>query len=174
MCRNWTTMGCRAWIARWVGVVGRDFGQANRRAHSANADHTQIRVMPRCAYVLLRFYLRVDKVGSLVAQHPACIPSVWSLLFFLQVLVRLRETRLCVEFTADARGRIVRECKTSEGTFQELQAGGAPPAEVWVVVVFKGTCPFRGVSVHQHHHHPYPHSLQHTWMQTVLRLRCRQ
>ncbi len=60
----------------------------------------------------------------------------------IQVLVRLRETRLCIEFGAGGqRGRVVRECKESEGTFDELRAAGAPPAEVriweWVVCVLR-------------------------------------
>ena len=48
----------------------------------------------------------------------------------LQVLLRLRETRLCVEFAGGGRGAVVRECRVSEGTFEELHAAGAPPAEV--------------------------------------------
>ncbi len=58
--------------------------------------------MPRCWLVLLRFWLRVDKV-----------------------LVRLRETRYFCD-TAAAPATLLREVKHSEGTFAELRAGGAP------------------------------------------------
>lgn len=65
----------------------------------------QIRVMPKCWYVLLRFFLRVDKV-----------------------LVRLRETRIFCPFLDKASpGPIIREVKFSEGTFEELSKAGAPP-----------------------------------------------
>lgn len=64
----------------------------------------QVRVMPRCWYVLLRFFLRVD-----------------------QVLVKLRETRLFCPFSTDSTvGPIIREIKYSEGTFEELSKAGAP------------------------------------------------
>ena len=62
--------------------------------------------MPRCWLVLLRFWLRVDKV-----------------------LVRLRETRYFCD-TASAPATLLREVKHSEGTFAELRAGGAPPEGV--------------------------------------------
>jgi len=62
--------------------------------------------MPRCWLVLLRFWLRVDKV-----------------------LVRLRETRYFCD-TANAPATLLREVKHSEGTFVELRAGGAPPEGV--------------------------------------------
>jgi type 2A phosphatase activator TIP41 len=68
----------------------------------------QVRVMPRCWYALLRFFLRVDGV-----------------------LVRLREVRLfCRLDGAAAEGGVVvlREVRRQEGTFAELAAGGAPPA----------------------------------------------
>ncbi len=58
--------------------------------------------MPRCWLVLLRFWLRVDKV-----------------------LVRLRETRYFCD-TAGAPATVLREVKHSEGTFAQLRAGGAP------------------------------------------------
>lgn len=65
----------------------------------------KIRVMPRCWYVLLRFFLRVDKV-----------------------LVKLRETRMFCPFSdAVTVGPVIREVKYSEGTFEELSQAGAPP-----------------------------------------------
>lgn len=64
----------------------------------------KVRVMPRCWYVLLRFFLRVDKV-----------------------LVKLRETRLFCPFSTDSTvGPVIREIKYSEGTFEELSKAGAP------------------------------------------------
>lgn len=67
--------------------------------------NVQVRVMPRCWYVLLRFFLRVDKV-----------------------LVKLRETRLFCPFSTDSTlGPVIREIKYSEGTFEELSKAGAPP-----------------------------------------------
>ena len=66
----------------------------------------QVRVMPRCWLVLLRFWLRVDKV-----------------------LVRLRETRYFCD-AGSAPTTVLREVKHSEGTFAELRAGGAPPEGV--------------------------------------------
>ena len=77
--------------------------------HAASATsfiaNVQVRVMPRCWYVLLRFFLRVDKV-----------------------LVKLRETRLFCPFTTDSTvGPVIREIKYSEGTFEELSQAGAPP-----------------------------------------------
>ena len=66
--------------------------------------------MPRCWYVLLRFFLRVDKV-----------------------LVKLRETRIFCPFSTDTTvGSIIREIKFSEGTFAELAKAGAPSDGVWV------------------------------------------
>ena len=73
----------------------------------------KVRVMPRCWYVLLRFFLRVDGV-----------------------LVRLRETRLFCKFSTSNNGggaseeekvEVLREIKYQEGSFDELTAGGAPP-----------------------------------------------
>jgi type 2A phosphatase activator TIP41 len=61
--------------------------------------------MPRCWYVLLRFFLRVD--GA---------------------LVRLRETRVFCSFSAP--DVVLREIKHVEGTFKELRSGGAPPEGV--------------------------------------------
>ena len=73
--------------------------------HSHHAAEMQIRVMPRCWYVLLRFFLRVDKV-----------------------LVKLRETRMFCPFSdATTVGPVIREVKYSEGTFEELSQAGAPP-----------------------------------------------
>ena len=60
--------------------------------------------MPKCWYVLLRFFLRVDKV-----------------------LVKLRETRVFCPFSNNTTARpIIREIKFSEGTFEELSKAGAP------------------------------------------------
>ena len=79
--------------------------------------------MPRCWYVLLRFFLRVDKV-----------------------LVKLRETRLFCPFSNDTTvGPIMREVKFSEGTFDELAKAGAPSdgvslAGVPVVAVRQSAC----------------------------------
>lgn len=67
----------------------------------------KIRVMPGCWYVLLRFFLRVDGV-----------------------LIRLREGRLfCRLHTSNVNtpATVLREVRHQEGTFQELQAAGAPP-----------------------------------------------
>ncbi|GMH36067.1 hypothetical protein BSKO_03935 [Bryopsis sp. KO-2023] len=65
----------------------------------------KVRCMPKCWFVLLRFWLRVD--GS---------------------LVRLREARVFCRFDgAGSGGVVLRELRHSEGTFQELTAGGAPP-----------------------------------------------
>jgi hypothetical protein len=65
----------------------------------------QIRVMPKCWFVLLRFWLRVDNT-----------------------LVRLRETRFfCSTATPQ---EVLREIKHCEGTFAELQAAGAPASNV--------------------------------------------
>ena len=78
--------------------------------HAVTRQQLQVRVMPRCWLVLLRFWLRVD-----------------------QVLVRLRETRYFCD-TAAAPATVLREVKHSEGTFAELRAGGAPPEGVRVRV----------------------------------------
>ena len=61
--------------------------------------------MPKCWFVLLRFWLRVD-----------------------DTLVRLREARL---FCATERpDEVLREVKHSEGAFEELAAAGAPANNV--------------------------------------------
>ena len=68
----------------------------------------QVRVMPRCWYVLLRFFLRVDGV-----------------------LVKLRETRIFCPFIDDeTAGPIIRELKYSEGTIEEFSKAGAPTDRV--------------------------------------------
>ncbi|GAB4815558.1 hypothetical protein N2152v2_002604 [Parachlorella kessleri] len=73
--------------------------------HGASQLSVKVRVMPKCWYVLLRFWLRVDKV-----------------------MVRLREARLFCQFDTPERAAVVlREVKHSEGTFDELARGGAPP-----------------------------------------------
>ncbi|KAK9867955.1 hypothetical protein WJX84_002593 [Apatococcus fuscideae] len=65
----------------------------------------KVRVMPKCWFTLLRFWLRVD-----------------------QTLVRLRETRFfCNTSLPETEACIIRETTHSEGTFAELQAAGAPP-----------------------------------------------
>ena len=70
----------------------------------------KIRVMPKCWFVLLRFFLRVDRV-----------------------MVRLREVRyfcrfadFCTSSGDKAMPKILRETKHQEGTFNELRRGGAP------------------------------------------------
>ena len=68
--------------------------------------------MPKCWFVLLRFWLRVDRV-----------------------LVRLYETRLLGSLHRAAGAPLVtRELRRSEGTFEQLRSAGAPPAGV--------RCPF--------------------------------
>ena len=69
-------------------------------------------MMPTCWFVLLRFWLRVDRV-----------------------LVRLYETRLMGSFQrAPGAPLVSREIRQSEGTFQQLRSAGAPPAGVSVQV----------------------------------------
>lgn len=64
--------------------------------------------MPKCWYVLLRFWLRVDGV-----------------------LVRLRETRLfCSLASPEAPAVVLKEHKRVEGTMAELQKAGAPSTKV--------------------------------------------
>ncbi|KAK9807419.1 hypothetical protein WJX73_003755 [Symbiochloris irregularis] len=64
----------------------------------------KVRVMPKCWFVLLRFWLRVDGV-----------------------LVRLWETRVCGRFHPDSASLdVTREIRRSEGTFAELRRDGAP------------------------------------------------
>ncbi|KAK9836974.1 hypothetical protein WJX81_003867 [Elliptochloris bilobata] len=64
----------------------------------------KVRVMPRCWFALLRFWLRVDGV-----------------------LVRLYEARWLAEL-GDGPPRLQRELRHCEGTFADLAAAGAPPA----------------------------------------------
>jgi type 2A phosphatase activator TIP41 len=68
----------------------------------------KVRVMPKCWFVLLRFWLKVDNN-----------------------LVRLRETRYFCKFDRDGGGQavpeVVKETRHVEGTFEELRAAGAPP-----------------------------------------------
>lgn len=60
--------------------------------------------MPKCWFVLLRFWLRVDGV-----------------------LVRLWETRVCACFHPESGSLdVTRELRRSEGTFEELRKSGAP------------------------------------------------
>lgn len=69
--------------------------------------------MPRCWYVLLRFFLRVDGV-----------------------LVKLRETRIFCPFIDDKSvGPIIRELKYSEGTFEELSKAGVPTDRVSCILL---------------------------------------
>ena len=66
--------------------------------------------MPGCWFVLLRFWLRVDRV-----------------------LVRLYETRIMGNLGSHGQPRAplaAREVRRSEGTFEQLRSGGAPPAGV--------------------------------------------
>jgi type 2A phosphatase activator TIP41 len=58
--------------------------------------------MPKCWFVLLRFWLRVDAL-----------------------LVRLYETRYLCDFRRPLQ--LTREIRCSEGTFEDLHAAGAPP-----------------------------------------------
>ncbi len=68
----------------------------------------QVRVMPQCWFILLRFWLRVD-----------------------QTLVRLWETRyFCNTGLPGHQACIIRETTHSEGTFEDLRAAGAPAAGV--------------------------------------------
>jgi type 2A phosphatase activator TIP41 len=70
-----------------------------------NGSCVQLRMMPKCWFVLLRFWLRVD-----------------------DSLVRLREARyFCA---TEQPGEVLREVKHSEGTFAELRAAGAPANNV--------------------------------------------
>ncbi|KAK9805140.1 hypothetical protein WJX72_001527 [[Myrmecia] bisecta] len=72
--------------------------------HGVSQLSVKVRVMPTCWFVLLRFWLRVDKV-----------------------LVRLRETRIFCDFKAPpATALVTREIRHCEGTFEELKAAGAP------------------------------------------------
>jgi hypothetical protein len=70
--------------------------------------NAQVRVMPRCWFALLRFWLRVDGV-----------------------LVRLYEARLMAELGGRTGAPLVRrELRRCEGDFAQLAAAGAPPARV--------------------------------------------
>ena len=90
--------------------------------------NVQVRVMPRCWYVLLRFFLRVDKV-----------------------LVKLRETRLFCPFNTDSTvGPVIREIKYSEGTFEELSKAGAPPDGVGTIT--KGLQGAMFITLRNSHH----------------------
>jgi type 2A phosphatase activator TIP41 len=69
----------------------------------------RVRVMPRCWFVLLRLFVRVDG-GA----------------------VRLREARYFCRFDKDSEGagappRVLREVRRSEGAFGALRSAGAPP-----------------------------------------------
>jgi len=66
----------------------------------------KVRVMPKCWYVLLRFWLRVDGV-----------------------LIRLIETRVfCDVRDASCAPRVLRETQFREETWEQLRARGAPSA----------------------------------------------
>jgi len=74
--------------------------------HGVSQLSVKIRVMPKCWYVLLRFFLRVDGV-----------------------LVRLRETRLFCRFRSpkhESEAVVLEEVRHHEGTFEDLVAEGAP------------------------------------------------
>ncbi|KAL4446807.1 hypothetical protein ABPG77_008051 [Micractinium sp. CCAP 211/92] len=73
--------------------------------HGSSRVTLKVRVMPRCWYVLLRFWLRVD-----------------------HVMVRLRETRVFCQFDTSPppAARVLREVRYHEGTFTDLRAAGAP------------------------------------------------
>lgn len=61
----------------------------------------RLRVMPKCWLVLVRYWLRVDGM-----------------------LVKLRDTRLFCAFSQP--GRVLREVRWCEGSYEELRRGGAP------------------------------------------------
>ena len=82
----------------------------------------QVRVMPRCWFALLRFWLRVDGVQ-----------------------VRLYEARWLAELGTGAI-QIQRELRRCEGTFADLAAAGAPPARVRAACPAAVTVPLEGVS----------------------------
>ncbi|KAL4856069.1 TIP41-like protein [Chlorella vulgaris] len=73
--------------------------------HGSSRVSLKVRVMPRCWYVLLRFWLRVD-----------------------HVMVRLRETRLFCQFDSELTSAptVLREVRHHEGTFADLRKAGAP------------------------------------------------
>ena len=79
-------------------------GLASTVRHHRNGG-LQIRVMPKCWFVLLRFWLRVD-----------------------DTILKIRETRYYCE--EGATGTVWRETKHVEGTFEELAKGGAPSTNV--------------------------------------------
>ena len=85
----------------------------------------QVRVMPTCWFVLLRFWLRVDRV-----------------------LVRLYETRLMGSFhRAPGAPLVSREIRQSEGAFQQLRSAGAPPAGVGFRMSLTGSARVTAVPV---------------------------
>ena len=68
----------------------------------------QIRVMPKCWFVLLRFWLRVD-----------------------DTIIRIREARYFSELRSTSI--VLRELKHVEGTFEELANAGAPSHNVRIM-----------------------------------------
>lgn len=68
----------------------------------------QIRVMPKCWFVLLRFWLRVD--GT---------------------IIRIREARYFSELRTSST--VLRELKQIEGTFEDLAKAGAPSNNVRIM-----------------------------------------
>lgn len=68
--------------------------------HGVSSLMVKIRVMPKCWFVLMRFFLRVDGV-----------------------MARLREARV---FGRVDGGEVLREVRYCEGRFEELEAAGAP------------------------------------------------
>ena len=83
--------------------------------HPNNGLGWQVRVMPECWFVLLRFWLRVDSV-----------------------LVRLYETRYMADFRASSeQPQLTREVRCCEGTFDALHAAGAPPDGVTSLLLFQ-------------------------------------
>lgn len=72
--------------------------------NGVSALHCKLRVMPSCWFVLMRYWLRVDKV-----------------------MLRVRETRLFCDFSKpETAGQVLREVTWREGTFDELRRHGAP------------------------------------------------
>lgn len=110
MLQSWHVLLCsRPARAKTLGPVAPGPGLRNLMAvamHVSTFSPTkcllQVRVMPRCWYVLLRFWLRVDNV-----------------------LVRMRDTRMMCTF-GSRQPQVHRELKWSEGTFAELRRESAP------------------------------------------------
>lgn len=111
----------------------------------------QVRVMPRCWYVLVRFWLRVDhvmvrlrEVSWLILWYCACLRSAtciglaWLLVVgpsqqefssaeAISPMTPLSQTRVFCEFgSTSASPPVLREVRFHEGTFRALRTAGAP------------------------------------------------